>query len=41
MQSIMDHVASNAYKKQADFQHYIEDRADKLRKQGIEVDIMK
>ena len=40
IQSIMDYVASDAYKTQANFQRYIEDRADRFRKQGIEVDIM-
>ncbi len=40
VQSVMDYVASEAYKNQPNFQRYIEDRADKLRKQGIEVDIM-
>ncbi|MFW2374650.1 MAG: thioredoxin family protein [Gammaproteobacteria bacterium] len=41
IQSIMDYVSSGAYKTQTNFQRYIEDRADKLRAQGIEVDIMK
>jgi len=40
-QSVMDYVASQAYKTQSNFQRYIEDRADRLRKQGINVDIMK
>lgn len=41
IQSVMDYVASGAYKKQSNFQRYIDDRAHKLREQGIEVDIMK
>jgi len=41
VQSVMDYVASRSYKRQPSFQRYIEDRADKLRKQGVEVDIMK
>jgi len=40
IQSIMDYVSTGAYKTQANFQRYIEDRAEKLRAQGIEVDIM-
>lgn len=41
IQSIMDYVASSAYKQQPNLQRYIEDRAEKLRAQGIEVDLMK
>jgi len=41
IQSIMDYISSGAYKTQTNFQRYIEDRADRLRAQGIEVDIMK
>ena len=40
VQSIMDYVSSEAYKEQENFQRYIDDRAHKLREQGIEVDIM-
>lgn len=40
IQSIMDYVSSGAYKIQSNFQRYIEDRAERLRAQGIEVDIM-
>ncbi|MCW9014421.1 MAG: thioredoxin fold domain-containing protein [Gammaproteobacteria bacterium] len=40
IQSIMDYVATGAYKTQANFQRYIDDRAHKLREKGIEVDIM-
>ena len=39
--SVMDYVASGAYKIQPNFQRYIDTRADELRKQGIEVDLMK
>lgn len=41
VQSVMDYVASSAYKTQPNFQRYIEDRAEKIRKTGKEVDIMK
>ena len=41
IQSAMDYVSSGEYLKQPNFQRYIEARADALRKQGIEVDIMK
>ncbi len=40
VQSIMDYVSSEAYKSQPNFQRYIDDRAHRLREQGIEVDIM-
>ena len=40
-QSVMDYVASGAYKKQSNFQRYIDERADHLREQGIDVDLMK
>ncbi len=39
-QSVMDYVSSNAYKKQSNFQRYIDERADHLREQGIEVNLM-
>lgn len=39
--SVMDYVASGAYKTQPNFQRYIDDRANQLREQGIEVDLMK
>lgn len=39
-QSIMDYVASGAYKKQTNFQRYIADRADKLEAQGKHIDLM-
>ncbi len=40
VQSVMDYVSSDAYKKQPNFQRYIDARAHDLRDQGIEVDIM-
>jgi thioredoxin-related protein len=39
-QSVMDYVASDAYKQQPNFQRYIDERADHLREQGIEVNLM-
>lgn len=41
LQSIMEYVASGAYKKQANFQRYIDSRADSLEEQGVEVELMK
>lgn len=41
IQSIMDYVSSGAYKNNPNFQRYIEDRAERLRAAGIDVDIMK
>ena len=40
IQSVMDYVASGAYKNQSNFQRYIDERAERLREQGIEVDLM-
>jgi len=40
IQSVMDYVASGAYKTQSNFQRYIDERAEHLREQGIEVDLM-
>ena len=40
VQSVMDYVASGAYKRQSNFQRYIDERADHLREQGIEVYLM-
>ena len=40
-QSIMDYVASGAYKTQPSFQRFIAERAEKLEAQGIHVDLMK
>jgi len=39
-QSVMDYVSSGAYLKQSNFQRYIDQRADHLREQGIEVNLM-
>lgn len=40
VQSVLDYVAHEAYKKQSNFQRWIDERAHKLREQGIEVDLM-
>ncbi len=40
-QSIFDYVASGAYKKQPNFQRYLEARADHIREQSKDVDIWK
>lgn len=40
VQSVMDYVSSHAYKDQKNFQRYIDARADRLREQGQQVDIM-
>ncbi len=39
-QSVLDYVSTGAYKRQANFQRYIDERADHLREQGIDVDLM-
>ena len=39
-QSVMDYVSSEAFKTQSNFQRYIDERADHLREQGIEVNLM-
>lgn len=39
-QSILDYVSTAAYKRQPNFQRYIDERADHLREQGIDVDLM-
>ncbi|KPK40848.1 MAG: hypothetical protein AMJ69_00750 [Gammaproteobacteria bacterium SG8_47] len=41
VESVMDYVASGAYRSEPSFQRFIEARADKLRKQGVEVDLMR
>ncbi len=41
LQSAMEYVTSGSYKTQPEFQRYVQDRADHLREQGIEVDIWK
>ncbi len=40
IQSVLDYIASAAYKKQPNFQRYIADRAAKLEAQGVHVDLM-
>ena len=40
IQSVMDYVSSGAYKKQRNFQRYIDTRADHLREQGVDVNLM-
>ena len=40
VQSVMDYVATGAYKKQPNFQRYIDGRAHDLREQGVEVNLM-
>ena len=40
VQSVMDYVTTGAYLEQANFQRYIDERADHLREQGIEVNLM-
>ena len=40
VQSVMDYVTTAAYKEQPNFQRYIDARADHLREQGIEVNLM-
>jgi len=39
LQSAMEYVASGAYRTQSEFQRYVQERADHLREQGVEVDI--
>jgi len=39
-QTAMDYVASGAYKTQSNFQRFVDQRADHLREQGIEVNLM-
>ncbi len=39
LQSAMDYVASGAYRNQTEFQRFVQDRADHMREQGIEVDL--
>ena len=40
-QSVLDYIASGAYKKQSNFQRYIGKRAERLEAQGFHVDLMK
>lgn len=41
IQSVMDYVSSGDYKKQANFQRYIDARAKRFEEQGVHVDIMR
>lgn len=41
LQSAMEYVASGAYRKQPEFQRFVQERADHMREQGIEVDLWK
>lgn len=41
VQSVMDYAASGAYVSQPSFQRFISDRADRLEKQGVHIDLMK
>lgn len=41
LQSAMEYVASGAYRTQPEFQRYVQDRADHLREQGVDVDLWK
>jgi len=41
IQSVMDYVASGAYKTEPEFQRYISARADQLEAQGVHVDLWK
>ncbi len=41
LQSALEYVASGAYREQPSFQRFIEARADRLREQGVEVDLMR
>jgi thioredoxin-related protein len=40
IQSVMDYVASGAYRTQPELQRFIDDRAHHLREQGVEVNLM-
>lgn len=40
IQSVMDYVSSGMYKKQSNFQRYVDSRAYRFRDQGIEVNLM-
>ena len=40
VQSMLDYVASGRYQQDPDFQHYLSGRADHLREQRVEIDIM-
>lgn len=40
IQSVMEYIASGAYRRQPNLQRYIQERADHLREQGVVVDLM-
>ncbi|MDY0007841.1 MAG: thioredoxin fold domain-containing protein [Spongiibacteraceae bacterium] len=40
IQSVMEYIASGAYRRQPNLQRYIQERADHLREQGVAVDLM-
>jgi len=40
VESALDYVASKAWKQQPNFQRFIEARADRLRAQGREIDLL-
>lgn len=40
VQSVMEYIASGAYRRQPNLQRYIQERADHLREQGVVVDLM-
>jgi thioredoxin-related protein len=40
IQSVMDYIASGAYRRQPNLQRFIQERADHLREQGVVVDLM-
>ncbi len=39
LQSAMDYIASGTYREQPEFQRFVQERADHMREQGIEVDL--
>lgn len=41
IQSLMDYVASGAYREQPSFQHYLDARIERLRREGVKIEIMK
>jgi thioredoxin-related protein len=40
VQSVLDYIASGAYRKEPEFQRYIEGRGDRLRAKGVEIKLM-
>lgn len=41
IQSLMDYVASGAYREQPSFQHYLDARIERLRREGVKIEVMK